>query len=294
MTRLRLALLFAVLVPVMVVSQRRVDADLGVFRAQQEVLYFWSGQHVRRLWPGLENLMADVYWLRTVQYFGGQRVYAEGKRFDLLWPLTDITVTLDPRFEIAYHYGAIFLAEPIPFGAGQPEKGVELLDRGARATGSWRLRQYQGYFTFLHLCDPRRAVAVLQDAASLPGAPYWLNTLAADMLGRSGDRATAIQMWKTMSEQSAPGPIRNNALFNLSYLEGRQAIDALQAEVEAFKARTGRAPQSLSELHLPGKPPMDSTGAAFEYDQKTGKVWFGARSILWRPAGGPSSTCIRH
>ena len=77
--------------------QNAVDARRGRYQAQEEVLYLWSGQHVRRLVPGLEDLFADIYWLRTVQYFGGQRAFAEGKRFDLLGPLVDITTTLDPR-----------------------------------------------------------------------------------------------------------------------------------------------------------------------------------------------------
>ena len=34
--------------------------------------------------------------------------------YPLLYPLLDITTTLDPRFNIAYRFGAIFLAEPYP------------------------------------------------------------------------------------------------------------------------------------------------------------------------------------
>jgi len=67
--------------------QSRIDDRLGGFRSQEEVLYLWRGEQVKRLFPGFEALAADIYWLRTVQYFGGQRVFAEGKSFDLLKPL---------------------------------------------------------------------------------------------------------------------------------------------------------------------------------------------------------------
>ena len=102
-----------------------VDARRGRVPGPGGGLYLWSGQHVRRLVPGLRDLLADIYWLRTVQYFGGQRAFAKDKQFELLEPLTDITTTLDPRMEIAYRYGAIFLAEPHPVGAGEPRKAVE-------------------------------------------------------------------------------------------------------------------------------------------------------------------------
>ena len=87
------------------------------------MLYLWSGAHVKRLFPGFEGLAADVYWLRTVQYFGGQRLFATSKRFELLRPLIEITTTLDPRLEIAYRYGAIFLSEPSPARGGAPARG---------------------------------------------------------------------------------------------------------------------------------------------------------------------------
>ena len=137
--------------------QRRIDASLGGFRAQEEVLYVWSGEHIRRVSPGIENLMADVYWLRTVQYFGGVRAFSREKRFELLDPLMNITITFDPRFEIAYRYGAVFLCEPWPVGKGNPRAGVALLERGVRTLpASWRLRQDLGYFRFIFLNDADR------------------------------------------------------------------------------------------------------------------------------------------
>jgi hypothetical protein len=277
--------LFVALASGMVFAQKRVDEGLGPFRAQHEALYVWKGGDVRRLWPGLEAVMADLYWLRTVQYFGGQRVYAQGKSFELLEPLTEITVALDPRFVLAYHYGAIFLSEPVPLGAGQPEKGISLLERGGTATGEWRLRQYQGYFTFLYLKDPSRAAEILLEASRMPGAAYWLKTLAADILMKSNERSTARLIWQAMYEQSEPGAIQNNAKHNLQYLDSLSVADALQAAGESFHKRTGRWPHSLSEIEAVGGkrlPLTDALGVPFEYDESSGKVSISKKSSLWR------------
>ena len=185
-----LALLLLLLVPVVPWSQRQIDRRAGAFRPQEEVLYLWSGRQVKRLFPGFEALAADIYWLRTVQYFGGQRLFASGKRFDLLRPLIEITTTLDPRLEIAYRYGAIFLSEAAPFGAGRPREGVEVLAEGVRnLPDSWRLRQDLGFFHYIYLKDPQRAAAILLEAAEIPGAAFWLRTMAADLLAKGGDRA---------------------------------------------------------------------------------------------------------
>jgi hypothetical protein len=274
--------LLAALVPL---SQRRVDRALGEHRGAEEALYIWSGEFLKRLCPGFENLMADIYWLRTVQYFGGQRAFATQKRYELLEPLTNITVTLDPRFEMAYQYGATFLSEQYPTGAGQPEKGVALLKRGGAATGSWRLKQFEGYFTLVFLHDYPGAADILLEASRMPGAAYWLKTLAADVLTRAGDRDVARRIWQHMIDQSPPGSIRSNAEFHLMQLDALEGRDKLQAEIATFRSRTGRFPRSLTELpHLAARrvPVADPSGVPFEYDESSGTVSISTRSSLRR------------
>lgn len=278
-------ILLIVLAAIVPFCQRRIDATLGEHRATEEALYVWSGGYVKRLSPGFENVMADVYWLRTVQYFGGQRAFAKEKRYDLLEPLTQITVTLDPRFEIAYHLGAIFLAEPWPRGADKAEKGVALLKQGADATGSWRLRQLEGYFTLVFLHDARKASEILLEASKLPGAAYWLKTLAADTLTRAGDRELARRIWLSMYEQSEPGTIRANAEFNLQQLQALDDRDALQEAVIVFEKETHRRPRSLRELPRvrTGKlPVVDPAGVPYEYDETSGLVSVARKSTMWR------------
>lgn len=281
----RLAALFcAASVPLI---QVQLDRRLGPYRATEEILYLWSGEDVRRLFPGLENLMADVYWLRTVQYFGGQRAFGKEKKFQVLEPLIDITVTLDPRFEIAYRYGATFLSEPWPIGAGQPEAGVRILERGARANPqSWILRQNLGFFVYFHLGQPRRAAEIMLEASKLPGAPSWFAEMAADFMARGGERATARRLWQRLYEQSEEGQLRRNAKAHLDYLDAQDAIERLGPALEEFRRRAGRYPAALAELveaGLVARLPQDPAGVPFDYDPQTGAVSVSSQSRLWRP-----------
>jgi hypothetical protein len=55
------------------------------------------------------------------QYYGYGRLNPDPlQRYRLLYPLLDLTTTLDPRF-VAARFGAIFLAEPDP-GGGRPSR----------------------------------------------------------------------------------------------------------------------------------------------------------------------------
>lgn len=283
----RLALLLVLLAPAVPWSQAQLDRHAGRYRPQQEVLYLWSGQQVKRLFPGFEGVGADIYWLRTVQYFGGERLFARQKRFELLRPLIDITTTLDPRLEIAYRYGAIFLSEGAPVGAGRPQEGSEVLAEGVRRLPrSWRLRQDLGFFHYLFLHDATSAAAILDEAADVPGAPFWLHTLAADLLAKGGGRADARRMWQQMFDQAEPGIIKENARLRLRILDSQDVADRLSALVAAVERRTGRRPARLEELRTAGLwrgPLEDAEGVRFGYDVSSGRVSISRESPLWRP-----------
>jgi hypothetical protein len=274
------------LVPLVPWLQMRIDERLGAHRAQEDVLYLWEGEHVKRLALGFDLLMADIYWLRTVQYFGGQRVFAQGKRFDLLKPLTEITTTLDPRMEIAYRYGGIFLSEQPPAGAGLPREGIALLEKGVRANPrSWRLHQDLGMFHHLYLGDSQTASRILLEASQVSGAPYFLTTLAASLLVKGGDRAASREIWQRMYEQAEEGPIRQNAFIHLQILEAHDRADAIAQLVARFTATHERRPSRLEELAAAGLlrgAPVDPSGTPFAYDPQTGSVTVSRQSPLWR------------
>jgi tetratricopeptide (TPR) repeat protein len=282
-----LAILLLLLVPLVPWSQSKIEEGVGSFRAQKEVLYLWSGEQVRKIFPGFEGLAADIYWLRTVQYYGGQRLFSRKRDFTLLRPLVEITTTLDPRLEIAYRYGAVFLSEPPPMGAGRPHEGIEILEKGTRALPeSWRLRQHLGFFYFLYLGDARRAAAILEEAAELPGAAFWLRTLAAELLVQGGDRAEARQMWQHLFDQSEEGILRENARWQLATLDSLDRADRIAKAVEEFKRRHGHRPQHLEELRRSGMwrgPLTDLQGVPFRYDGSSGRVSIARESPLWRP-----------
>jgi hypothetical protein len=283
----RLALLLVLLVPIVPWTQWEIDLRVGAFRGQEEVLYLWSGARVKRLFPGFEGVAADLYWLRTVQYFGGQRLFARGKRYDLLRPLVEIATDLDPRLEIAYRYGAMFLSEPPPTGAGLPDQGVEVLQKGAQnLPGSWRLRQDLGFFCFLFLHDAPRAARILVDAARIPGAPFWLRTMAADLLGKGGDRQSSRRMWQQMYDQAEEGILKENARVRLLIFDSLDIADRLTAAVEEYERRQGRRPERLDDLRTAGlwrEPLVDAAGVPFSYDVSTGRVTISRESPMWRP-----------
>ena len=144
------------------------------------------GEVMRRAALSYDALLADVYWIRALQHYGGERQKAGSeRRYDLLYPLLDLATTLDPRFTVGYRFGAIFLAEPHPGGAGRPDQAIALLKKGV-AFNPEQVGLLPRHRVHL-LLEPPRLPRTRQTgspaAGNLPGAPFWLKTLR----GRDAD-----------------------------------------------------------------------------------------------------------
>lgn len=151
---------------------------------------------------------------------------------------------------------------------------------------NWRLRQELGFYTYLFLRDHSRAAEILLEAAKIPGAPFWLESMAGNFLAKGGERKTARLIWQAMYERAEAGIIKDNAEINLSRLDALDLRDQLQARVEAFRQETGSPPRELRELVSAGllrTVPTDPTGEDFYYEAQTGRVMIARKSSLYRP-----------
>ena len=121
---------------------RARDAATRCRASTERLLYLRSGKAADRLMLSFDALAADVYWIRAIQHYGRDRkTVATPDRFELLQPLLDLTTTLDPHFNIAYRFGAIFLALEPPNGPGRADQAIALLEKGLaeiRRAGSTR------------------------------------------------------------------------------------------------------------------------------------------------------------
>ncbi|HEY3884797.1 MAG TPA: hypothetical protein VGL62_06305, partial [Vicinamibacterales bacterium] len=154
---------------------------------------------MKRLTLGNAGLAADVYWIRALQYFGAERLSPPShvRTYALLYPLLDLTTSLDPHFNIAYRFGAIFLGEPYPGGPGRPDLAVALLQKGIAAQpDKWQYMQDLGFVYYWHLHDYQTAAEWFERAAGVPGAPNWMRPLAATTLAEGGQRGASRELWQ--------------------------------------------------------------------------------------------------
>ncbi len=233
---------------------------------------------------GFRNIAADIYWMRAVVYFGGRRLDKTSTNFDQLYPLLSLVTYLDPYFKVAYRFGAVFLSEDFPGGAGRPDQAVEFLRLGVeRDPKRWEYLQDIGFIYYWWLHDYRQSAEWYQRAADVPGAPNWMGPLAAVTLAEGGNRESSRRLWLQLKDTADVEWIRNNATHRLAQLDAMDIIDALNQVSQRFAARHGRPPANWRELAIDQGLrgiPVDSTGEPFALDPATGKITLGGGSLL--------------
>jgi hypothetical protein len=266
----------------------------------EEIVYLQAGTTARRLAGAYSSLAADLYWIRAIQHYGAtklrltdmQRLAPEpppliaappDEYYRLLYPLLDLTTTLDPRFNIAYRFGSVFLAEAYPRGPGRPDLAIALLEKGlAVRPDKWEYMEDIGFVHYWYLHDFQGAAAWFQKASDVPGAPWWLRSLAATTLAQGGDRRSSRAMWEAIRASAEIDWLRTDAERRLTQLRALDDMDELQRRVDAFSRRTGQTPASWAVLVRAGDIPgtaVDPTRTPYELVD--GHVRLSHSSPLW-------------
>ncbi|MGH9509154.1 MAG: hypothetical protein ACRD2Q_01715 [Terriglobales bacterium] len=241
------SLLLVVCLAGSMLSLRRLD-QIRMGATLEEVLYMPSVKVLRAMSLGYTGLMADIYWTRTVQYFG-RKHKERSERYDLLPKLLEITTDLDPQLVVAYKYGSVFLAQPPPEGAGMPDLAAEFVEKGIRENpNDWQLYYHLGFIHFIERRDYKAASQAFERGSKVPGAHPWMKVMAAAMAQYAGERDVARRLWEYIYESTEDKFMRQNAVKRLRALNVDDAITALEQVVATYRERSGRPPGSWSEL----------------------------------------------
>lgn len=283
---LGLALAIVVLLGGALAAQVARDNRYAAWEAESSLLYVRSGAVLTRLGLAFDDLLADLYWIRAVQHYGSTKIADEADRtYDLLYPFLDFTTTLDPRFNIAYRFGAIFLTEAYPDGPGRPEQAIALLEKGVAAMPEkWQYVMDIGFIHYWWLHDYEAAAEWFRIASEVEGAPWWLEPLAATTLAQGGQRGGSRLLWQQLFETSDNEWLQAEAGRRLLQLDALDALDQLALAAQAYRDRTGDWPRTWAQLIDTGLvpfEPLDPTGTGYILVPGTGEFELSRESLLF-------------
>ena len=217
------------------------DADLDL-----------QGKKLKGFVLGAEGLLADWYWMRSLQYIGGkisERGLASINLEDmtsmnprLLYPMLDNATTLDPKLMAAYSYGATVLP------AIDSNQAIALTEKGISDNpDQWRLLQYLGYIHW-RLKDYEKAADAYDRGARIPNAPPFFKLMAAKMRSDSGSRDTAREIYRQAMSTAGDRQTKLSAELRLHQLDALDELDVINKVLIDHRDRTGRCASRWSEI----------------------------------------------
>jgi tetratricopeptide (TPR) repeat protein len=262
--------------------QHTIDGRREVLSQERDEILLRSGKLMKVMSLEYAPLMADIYWTRVVQYYGNK--HSQGKtNLELLWPLLDITTTLDPNLLVAYRFGAVFLAQAAPAGAGRPDLAVELIKRGIEANPDyWRLYEDLGFVYYFDLKDYKKASEAFLEGSKKPNAQVWMKVMAAHIAAEGESFSTSFFLWTDIFESASDPSVKKNALIQLQLLKAKEECKQLDELADEYQKRNGKRPTHMVELIQAGLlrgVPKDPAGFAYVFGEN-GKAELNVESPL--------------
>ncbi len=210
-----------------------------------------QGTQLKGFALGFEGLIADWYWMQSLQYIGGKFLQTEGTinlenlrplNPRLLYPYLDNATDLDPRFMTAYSYGALVLP------GIDVEQAVKIAQKGiANNPDEWLLYQHLG-FIYWRSGQYEKAAEIYERGSNIANAPPFMRMMAAKMKSEGGSRETARVIYRQTFENAADSQTREAAALRLLELDYLDERDAIRVALNNFKEKTGRCANNWREI----------------------------------------------
>jgi hypothetical protein len=231
-----------------------------------------DGRAVRLAAMGQRMLLAEAYWLKTVQYMG-EAAMTHGD-WRALYPLADLTTDLDPRFGYAYQVAGSNLA-----GLGHRfDDADRILEKGMRnLPDRWSLAWTYAVNKFLFEHDFATAAEYVRRAAEIGKRPH-LALLAANLslvTDDASEYAASEAILRDAIAEAATDELRDELEQRLIKVRTYAALSRVERALAEYQQRFGWRPVLLSDLVFQGllpALPADPSGGTILYDVSTGTV----------------------
>lgn len=190
-----------------------------------------------------QHIVADYYWLRSVEYFG--RRDAHEAKYTLLGPLLERSLRLDPFFfKPAYVSGTL-----LNVGQAQLEQSQRLLTAAMKHHPTrWELPFIAGFNAYMYQNDPARALPLLQKAASLPECPPRVQKIAAKLSIETAQPEIGLALIESMMETVTDPELLQTYEERRRQLMLEVELKALNRALQYFIGEYSERPQSIEEL----------------------------------------------
>ncbi|MDH4100919.1 MAG: hypothetical protein OEV28_10145 [Nitrospirota bacterium] len=242
-------LMFAVFVFIL---QIKIDSMTDRHLAERKVFYVPSGEYLKHILLGYDLAVADIYWIKTIQYVGEKT--KASRTYKWLYPMVDLVTTLDPRHTMAYHGAGVVLAvyaEP-----RRLEESNAILKKGIKNDpDAWQHPFYLSFNYFHYMNDYETAAKYMAMAAAKPKHPHYVEKLAARLYAEARDPESGILFLASVIESTGDEKVRKELEERFLQLVAERDMNTLDEAIRWHEKKTGKKPAMLLELLVSGALP---------------------------------------
>lgn len=174
---------------------------------------------------GFNTIIADILWIRAIQYLGGIAKITEVEGA-VIYDMFDRITDLDPQFIEAYKLGGLTL------GVVESEKAISLLEKGIvnNKDIDWTVPYYASISAFFHLKNYKEAIKFLEIAVQSPEHPPHIDRLLAMANNLAGYKETALELWKDIYYKKAVQSYEKDLAFKNLVRLSAEIVDDTSSE----------------------------------------------------------------
>ncbi len=259
-----------------VLLSRWIDQRRPVLDASAEEQLYVNAETAKRVSLGFNGLIADWYWLRSLQYVGHKIIDSRTPvqldnlgplNLKLLAPLLETSTTLDPQFLAPYEYAAVVLP------AIDKTEAVRITRKGITANPQvWKLYHGLG-FIYWEQRDFQAASEIYGEGAAIPGAPPWMRAMHAQLAAQGGSRNTALEIYLRFYQESGDPSLKEMARRRILQIQSLNERDVIRHILSEYSTHAGRCAASWPEvsdalgkahLRIAADAPIDPEGAPYQ------------------------------
>jgi len=261
------ALIAALLYVSLFCAQNRLDREQALaFQQSGRLVIFPKPSVVRLASLGHKNLLADYYWLKTIQYLGAC-IMLKIKPMRL-YRYAQFVTDIDPKFFEAYYYpAAVMIVDRI-----SPEQTIALLEKGKKSLPDQGLIPALlgfSYYYFMH--DNEQAAQNFDLAAKLRNyAGYAI--LAARIRGEEGSAEVSLDFLNQLTQDSKMSRWASEINQMIIGLGQHKQLALLNRLIDQYQSLKGQYPNRVSDLVKAGlisQIPQDPMGGNYYIDPET-------------------------
>lgn len=261
--------------------QHHIDINFANYQPTENLL-LQNPETLKTMLPRHQSMVADMYWLRTVQFLRNKHINLK-ERYQDVMTLIDIVSTMDPDFLRPFRVVPLELSW---FNtAHRADKGIEMLNKGIRLhPNNWELYLDRGFIYYVFFDDYKNAGRSYFQSSLMPNAPDWTTQVAFANLIRDRDYATIDKLFHRLSQTATTDQQKEVAQLNLQWMDSIHDRKHLQTILARYHQKTGKSPlnwQQIIDRKMLAVMPHDAFGKNYQINTKTEEVSLDTSSPLY-------------